>query len=133
MGPLKASIRLPLQETDARTGSRAWKQFSQIANPGTRMARALRPNQEVRLLRCRSKADSPDFREVGGVRLKPIRRVGRRLREIELNGTGIMVGLRQGHQARANEQEHQESGRGSGRECKPSRELRRVRRTHPSK
>src|SRR5258708_33546433 len=69
------------------------------------------PNQEVRLFRCRSKTDSPDFREVGGVRLKPIRRVGRRLREIELNGAGIMVGLRQGHQTRANEKKQQEKGR----------------------
>src|SRR5712692_7441665 len=91
------------------------------------------PNQEVQLFRCRSKTDSRDFREVGSMLLKPIRRVKRRLREIELNGTGIMVGLRQGHQARANEQEHQESGRGSGRECKTSPELQYVRRTRPCK
>src|SRR6266566_3063603 len=42
MGPREPSIRLLLQETDARTESRAWKQSSRIANLGTRMARALR-------------------------------------------------------------------------------------------
>src|SRR6266478_4142144 len=50
------------------------------------------PNQEDRLFRCRSKTDSPDFREVGSMLLKPIRRVGRRLREIEFNGRGTKRG-----------------------------------------
>ncbi len=68
-----------------------------------------RPDEEVGLFGGRGQADPGDLVELGGMHLKPIRRIGFDFGEIELGGAGEMMRLILRHQAGSSEGYDQEN------------------------
>src|SRR5712664_1012553 len=89
------------------------------------------PYKKVRLFRSRGEADSLDFLELRGMRLKPIRRERFHLRKIELHGAREMMGLRFRHQARPSQRGAQKNHRRSGCARNPPERRQRVRCARP--
>src|SRR2546430_1642476 len=91
----------------------------------------LRPDEKVWFFRSRGEADSSDFVEIRGVRLKPIRGVRFHFREIELHGAREMMCLRPWHQARPRQRGTQQDCRCSNSAGAPPAECQRVRCARP--